>query len=206
MSGTMLSAVATHPLVGWTDDEYSQSTLVARVAAGNEDALTQLYDTTNRMVYGLALRILGEETAAEDVMLEVYLQVWRTAESFDPTRGKVASWLVSMTRSRAIDLLRSRRAHRMSVEQSLDEIPDPHEGGTSLEQLAIQTSQSAFIQKSLTELPADQRRAIELAYFSGLSHSEIAAHTGLPLGTVKTRIRLGMVRLRELLAPYVEGL
>ena len=202
----MVCTVATHPVVDRTEDERSWAALVVQIAEGNEDALTEFYDNTNRMVYGLVLRILGESSSAEDVMLDVYLQVWRTACSFDPARGKVASWLISMTRSRAIDLLRSRRARRVDFEKSLDEISNPHDVGGGPEQLSIQTSQATFIQKSLAELPADQRHAIELAYFSGLTHSEIAAHTGLPLGTVKTRIRSGIVHLRELLAPYMEGL
>lgn len=88
----MVCTVATH--IDWTEDERSWSALVFRIAKGNEDALTEFYDNTNRMIYGLALRILGESSAAEDVMLEVYLQVWRAAESFDPARGKVTSWLI----------------------------------------------------------------------------------------------------------------
>ena len=201
----MFCAVATRPILDWTEDERSWSALVSRIANGEERALTELYDKTNRMVYGLALRVLSEPTLAEDVTLEVYLQVWRTAESYDSARGKVASWLISMTRSRAIDQLRSRQARRLDLEESVDDIPIPATGDGP-EEMSIQASQASIIRKSLLDLPADQRRAIELAYFSGLSHSEISARTGLPLGTVKTRIRSGMVRLREMLAPYEGGL
>ena len=91
---------------------------------GNQEALTELYDSTNRMVYGLALRILRESPSAEEILFEVYLQVWRTAGNFDPNRGKVTSWLVSMTRSRAIDALRARQARGSKIAQSLDEVSD----------------------------------------------------------------------------------
>jgi RNA polymerase sigma-70 factor (ECF subfamily) len=202
----MVCAVATYPATDWSEEERSWSVLMTRIAAGDEDALTQLYDSTSRMVYGLALRILGDSSVAEEVMMEVYLQVWRTVKTYDPGRGKVSSWLVSLTRSRSIDALRSRRARQTNFESSIDEISDPRDMRSGPERLSIETSQTHIIQKAFAELPEDQRRAIELAYFSGLTHSEIAAHIGSPLGTVKTRIRLGMVRLRELLAPYAEGL
>jgi RNA polymerase sigma-70 factor, ECF subfamily len=179
---------------------------VSQIAQGSQDALTELYDSTNRIVYGLALRILGDSPSAEEILFEVYLQVWRTAKNFDPNRGKVTSWLVSMTRSRAIDALRARQARGANVIQSLDEISDLQDRRSGPEGHSVQRSREQVIRKSLAELPADQRNAIELAYFSGLTHGEIAARTGLPLGTVKTRIRSGMVRLRELLAPYQERL
>lgn len=202
----MVCAVAVHPLVDWSEEEQSWSALVAQIAEGHENALTRLYDGTNRMVYGLALRILGDSASAEDVTLEVYLQIWRTAGTYDTARGRVSSWLVTLTRSRAIDCLRSRQAPRVRLEQSLEEISDLEDPRRGPERLTIESSQASIVRKFLAELPGDQRRAIELAYFSGLSHGEIAMRTGLPLGTVKTRIRLWMTRLRELLAPYAEGL
>jgi RNA polymerase sigma-70 factor (ECF subfamily) len=179
---------------------------VSQIAQGNQDAFTELYDKTNRMVYGLALRILGELSVAEEILFEVYLQVWRTAKNFDPNRGRVSSWLVSITRSRAIDALRARKARGENMSQSLDEISDLQDRSSGPEGHSLQKSREQVIRKSLAELPADQRKPIELAYFSGLTQGEIATRTGLPLGTVKTRIRSGMVRLRELLAPYQERL
>jgi RNA polymerase sigma-70 factor (ECF subfamily) len=205
-SDTLTSALATYPAIDWIDDERSWSVLVAQIAQGNQDALTKLYDSTNRIVYGLALRILGDSPSAEEILFEVYLQVWRTANKFDPNRGKVTSWLVSMTRSRAIDALRARQARGVSLAQSLDEISDVQDPRSGPEGHSVQRSRAQVIRKFLAELPGDQRNAIELAYFSGLTHGEIAARTGLPLGTVKTRIRSGIVRLRELLAPYQERL
>ena len=201
----MLCAMATYPLIEGSEDERSWAALVVQVAEGNERALTRLYDSTNRIVYGLAVRILGDSSAAEDVTLEVYLQVWRIAKTYDPGRGTVSSWLVTLTRSRAIDLLRSRQARGATLEQSLEEVPAALDLRSDPERLSIEAAQTHMIQTCLEELPAEQRQAIELAYFSGLSHTEIAIRTGLPLGTVKTRIRSGMMRLRELLAPYAEA-
>jgi len=155
---------------------------------------------------GLRCSILGDSSAAEDVTLEVCLQVWRVAKTYDPERGAVSSWLVTLTRSRAIDSLRSRQARRASLEQSLEQVPAPLDLRSDLEELSIDAAQTHMTQSCLEELPVDQRQAIELAYFSGLSHAEIAVRTGLPLGTVKTRIRLGMLHLRERLAPYAEAL
>ncbi len=198
--------LATYPTIDWTEDERSWCALVVQIAKGNQDALTELYDTTNRMVYGLALRILGNSSSAEEVLLDVYVQVWRTAKSFDPGRGKVTSWLVSMARSRAIDALRSRQARGANLATSLEDVSELKDPRGGPEGHSVLRSRAQVVQKSLAELPDDQRNAIELAYFSGLTHGEIAARTGLPLGTVKTRIRSGMLRLRELLAPYQERL
>jgi RNA polymerase sigma-70 factor, ECF subfamily len=147
-----------------------------------------------------------EPSAAEDILLEVYLQVWSTAQSFDAGRGAVSSWLLTLVRSRAIDWLRSRRARRTHLEQPLDEVLTLSNHRPSPERASAEAGRARIIGEAMAGLVPDQRQAIELAYFSGLSQSEIAARTGLPLGTVKTRIRLGMIHLRELLGPYAEGL
>ena len=180
--------------------------LVTRLAAGDECAFAQLYDRTNRIVYGLALRILGDSSSAEDITMEVYLQVWRTASRYDPQRGTVTSWLVVLVRSRALDFLRSRKARRADLEENVDDVPNLRDSRPTPELDSVAAGRSRIVQKAMADLAADQRDAIELAYFSGLSHSEIAEQTGLPLGTVKTRIRLGMIHLRRLLGPYAEGL
>ena len=180
--------------------------LVGQIAEGNQDALAGLYDSTSRIVYGLALRILGDASSAEEILFEVYHQVWRTAKSFDASRGKVTSWLVSMTRSRAIDALRARQARGANIAQPIEELSNLQDSRSGPEGDSVQSSRAQVVRKSVAELPPDQRKPIELAFFSGLTHGEIAARTGLPLGTVKTRIRSGMMRLRELLAPYQERL
>jgi RNA polymerase sigma-70 factor (ECF subfamily) len=180
--------------------------LVTRLAAGDQNAFAQLYDCTNRIVYGLALRILRNSSFAEDVTMEVYLQVWRTASRYNPQRGTVTSWLVTLVRSRALDYLRSRKARRADLEENVDDVPNLRDSRPTPELNSMAAGRSRIVQQALADLAPDQREAIELAYFSGLSHSEMAEQTGLPLGTVKTRIRLGMLHLRKLLGPYAEGL
>ena len=114
-----MSAASVHD---WPDNERLAASLIAQVAAGDERALGRLYDATSRMVYGLCLRIVNDHSAAEDITLETYLQLWRTAESYDPVRGSVTAWLLTVVRSRAIDWLRARKARRADLEQNLDDV------------------------------------------------------------------------------------
>jgi RNA polymerase sigma-70 factor (ECF subfamily) len=175
---------------------------VARIAAGEQGALTALYDESCRLIYGLAVRILGNAADAEEVALDVYTLVWKSAASFDPSRGSAAAWLTTITRSRAIDRVRSRAARHAKEEpfasDVMDRSPLPDESGAA-------NQEARFVRAALASLPPEQREAVELAYFSGLSHSEVAHRLGQPLGTVKTRIRLGMMKLRETLAPLAGG-
>jgi RNA polymerase sigma-70 factor, ECF subfamily len=175
---------------------------MARLAQGDQAALAEIYDETNILVYSLALRILHDQHAAEDVTIEVYTQVHRQASHYDPQRGTPSAWLLTLTRSRAIDRLRIETLRR-EREESLDEtasvaslIGDPEACSASSELQRI-------VQQALSRLTPEQREAIEIAYYSGLSHSEIAAKLGQPLGTVKTRIRTAMLLLREYLAPLL---
>jgi RNA polymerase sigma-70 factor, ECF subfamily len=175
--------------------------LIQQVAGGDASALAAVYDLHAATVYALALRILGEEGDAEDVVQEVFAQAWRQADRYDATRGSVAAWLLIMTRTRAIDRLRSRQA-RPDHAQAADE--------TALERYAapatdpvdeITLEQDAVrVRRALSELPLLQRVAIELAFFEGLTQREIAERLEQPLGTVKTRIRLGLLKLRDALA------
>jgi RNA polymerase sigma-70 factor (ECF subfamily) len=199
------AAVASSTAMELPDNERELRSLVARLAGRDEHALARLYDSTNRIVYGLALRILGDPSTAEDVTMEVYMQLWRTAESYDSTRGTVLSWLVTVVRSRAIDCLRSRKARRVEVE-NVDQVANLRDPGPGPELASVEVGRSHIVQRAMAQLSPDQRKAIELAFFSGLSHAEVALQTDLPLGTVKTRIRLGMLHLRRLLEPYAEGL
>jgi len=176
--------------------------LVGQVAAGDQSALATLYDTTNRLVYGLVLRVLRDASTAEEVLLDVYTQVWRQAASYDTGRGTPLAWLTTIARSRAIDRLRSgwQDQQRKEPLESLGEAPA---SAASPEDLTVASERQRFVRTALETLSPEQREVIELAYYSGLSHSEIAAKLNQPLGTVKTRTRLGMMKLREALAPML---
>jgi RNA polymerase sigma-70 factor (ECF subfamily) len=168
---------------------------VERAATGDADALACLYDGTVSLVYGLALRILRDSGGAEEITEDVYMQVWRQAARYDPARGSVVRWLLTVTRSRAIDCLRAGAAQR-ERSAPLDEAADVLDTAPGPEHAAREGERRRLVRAALARLSAEQREAVELAYFRGMSHSEIAAHVGAPLGTVKTRIRLGMDRLR----------
>ena len=179
--------------------------LIGKAAAGDQQAVSELYDTTSRMVYGLVLRILGDEAAAEEVLLDVYMQVWRQASTYDAGRGAPLAWLATIARSRAIDRLRAGRQHFQRT-SSLETVSQ-QSTGESLEEAAYVTELRGIVREALSALSNEQREALELAYYGGMSHSEIAERLGQPLGTVKTRIRLGMIKLREILKPeYARGL
>ena len=179
--------------------ERTRLDLIRRIASGDSEALSQLYDSSNRAVFGLIQRILNDPAGAEEVTLEVYTQVWRQAANYDPRRGTPSAWLLTIARSRAIDRFRStdqtrRRQEPMElVELARDTGADPEESASAAER-------GALVRGALDRLPPEQRQVIELAYFGGYSHSEIAAQLQLPLGTVKTRTRLAMGRLREALS------
>ena len=179
--------------------------LIGRAAAGDQHAVSELYDATSRMVYGLVLRILGDEATAEEVLLDVYMQVWRQASAYDAGRGGPLAWLATIARSRAIDRLRAGRQESQRA-RSLETVSQ-QSTGEDLEEAAYVTELRGVVRQALGAISAEQREALELAYYGGLSHSEIAERLGQPLGTIKTRIRLGMMKLRELLKPeYVRGL
>ena len=176
--------------------------LVESVAAGDQSALAALYDATNRFIYSLILRVLGDMGSAEEVLIDVYTQLWRQAASYDANRGAPLAWMATIARSRAIDRLRSswQDQHR---KESLDVLGDAPANAASPEESASASERQRFVREALNLLTPEQRRVIELAYYSGLSHSEIAEKLNQPLGTVKTRTRLGMMKLREALAPLL---
>ncbi|MCI0336022.1 MAG: sigma-70 family RNA polymerase sigma factor [Acidobacteria bacterium] len=176
--------------------------LIRRMSEGDQAALATLYDTTNRLVYGLILRVLGDTSIAEEVLLDVYTQAWRQAESYDTQRGTPLAWLTTIARSRAIDRLRSGWQDQQRKE-SLDSLGDAPTNAATPEEETVASERQRFVRAALEALSPEQREVIELAYYSGLSHSEIAAKLKQPLGTVKTRMRLGMIKLREALSPIL---
>jgi RNA polymerase sigma-70 factor (ECF subfamily) len=180
--------------------------LLARVAAGDQGAFGRLYDQSSTLLFALAFRVLGDREAAADLLQDVYLEVWNKRVAYDADRGSPTAWLVTMTRSRAIDRLRSRTAKGHGVTDSLEQSPAmqlPDQNPSPLEASAGNEIQR-LVGKALAELPPPQRQALELAYYQGLSHSEIAAKLNEPLGTVKTRIKLGMDKLKTVLRPCWE--
>lgn len=181
------------------------SGLLAKTAQGDEGALGALYDYTSPQVYGLALRVLDDPAMAEEVTLDVYMQVWKQAKQFDGNRGNPIVWLAVLTRSRAIDRLRTGQTERLH-RQPLDLVEEECDPSKNPEESVVQLERRGLVQDALASLAPEQREVIELAYFSGLSQSEIASKIGQPLGTVKTRARLGMMKLRNILVPFQEEL
>lgn len=172
--------------------------LVREVAAGSGDALGRLYDRHAGVVFGLARRMLSQPEAAEEVVQDVFAQVWRDAARYERDRASVAGWIVMLARTRAIDRLRARRA-RPDVDAAMDPaaMPELSAPGRDPEWISVSLQEAAAVRSALEALPDGQRSLIDLAYYEGLTHSEIAERTGTPLGTVKTRLRSAMATLRE---------
>jgi RNA polymerase sigma-70 factor (ECF subfamily) len=177
-------------------EKASDIELLRGIAGGDEAALEQLYERYRLILFGLLLRILHSRAEAEDCLQEVFLQIWRQAASFDEARGRPFTWLVTLARSRAIDRLRSLASRDRTAQSSAREVVEQTSDAVTD---AISSERSRVVQRALASLPAEQRRVLELAYFEGLTQTEIAARLNQPLGTVKTRTRSGMLKLKELL-------
>jgi len=174
--------------------------VIRRVASADQEALGELYDVTNPMVFGLVRRIVGDYSAAEEVTIDVYTQVWRVASAYSEEKGSPVIWLLMIARSRAIDHLRSRARRVKEQERPIEAAFDHAHPGADPETAAISGNLRQIVRDILANLEPEQVTMLQLAFFEGLSHGEIASKTGIPLGTVKTRIRAGMTRMRELLA------
>lgn len=177
----------------------SDELLLSRVAAGDRAAFTDFYDRHAARVLGLLVRMIGDRASAEDVLQETFWRAWSRASQYDPTRASAAVWISLIARSRAIDLLR-RRPRAATLGESFD-------AATPDDTLQVDArEQRSGARRALDQLPHEQRQAILLAFFGGLTHEQIAAKEQQPLGTVKTRIRLGMKRLRDILQPAQTGM
>jgi len=191
------------PALGRPEDgfDHGDEELVARVQAGDEQAFELLYRRYADLVYSIALRILADPALAQDVAQEVFLRLWRAPASYDSARGRFVSWIVSVARNRAVDEVRL-RGRRRRRELTGNDLPvEPADGGADDPSLSAESeSERTAVRRALRSLPEEQRVALELAYFGGFTQQEIAALLHQPLGTVKTRTRLAMKKLRLALA------
>jgi len=172
----------------------SDEALVALAARSEQSALAELYDRYGRPAYGLALRILRDDSLAEDAVQEAFLAVWRTAARFVPEKGKASTWILTLVHRRAVDVVRREQRRRAD---SLEQAPEPGGGGADEE--AWLRLQRERVQAALKQLPHQQRAALELAYYGGFTQSELAERLGQPIGTIKSRMFTGLTRMRELL-------
>lgn len=173
--------------------------LVRDVAHGDQLALRTLYDRAHRLVFTLALRLTGSRETAEELTVDVFHGLWRRAASYDPEAGTVLAWIMNQARSRTIDRLR-RDHRRKRVNAGGHGLSEPDAGGDA-SALAARADDARVLRRAMTDLTAGERHAIETAYYSGMSHAEVAARLRAPLGTIKTRIRSGLAKLRKALAP-----
>ena len=174
--------------------QLSDEALLEAVAGSDEDALGELYDRFGKVAYGLAVRILRDAALAEDAVQEAFLQVWRGATDYRPERAKASTWVLTFVHRRAVDLVRREERRRSEPEGAL---PEPT--GPGADEAAVTRSRREIVQDALSRLPADQREAIELAYYGGLTQSELAEQLSQPLGTIKSRMFTGLQRLQVLL-------
>jgi RNA polymerase sigma-70 factor (ECF subfamily) len=190
---------------GESGSNAEDAALIRRMVDADETALGALYDRWVRSLYSLVLYLLKDPDEAEDVVEETFWQAWRKADSYEPSKGAVSTWLFTIGRRKALDRLRSRRRSRedsMETERGFDDLPSKSaDPGTEAEGSELREN----VRTALRELPQEQREVLELGYFSGLSQAEIAEKTGQPLGTVKTRMRLAMQKLRDPLSIHREA-
>ncbi len=187
-----------------TPDLEAEIELLRRIGGGDRDAFSQLYDRFSGVLFATAYRVLNNQEAAEDVLQDVFVQIWEKAALYDPTRGKPLTWAITLTRNKAIDRLRSvQRRNRLGDELEREaETFEQFDDKSSVD--AVESAEkSKLVRQAIGKLSKDQREAIDLAFFSGLTQTEIAERLGEPLGTVKARIRRGMMKLKDLLGPQL---
>jgi RNA polymerase sigma-70 factor, ECF subfamily len=180
----------------------SDAELLRQIAGGDEEALASLYDNYKSILFSLILRILHSQSEAEDILQDVFIQVWQKAANFDEERGRPFTWLVTLARSRAIDRLRQLGSRERTATEASRAAP---EEWTDAVEDAIKSEEGAVVRGALAQLPEEQRRALLMAYYEGLTQTEIADKLDTPLGTVKTRMRSGMIKLRELLGDQLKN-
>ena len=180
----------------------SQAELLRRIAAQEREALAEFYDQTAGVIYATTLRMLGDASEAEEIVQDVFVQIWTKAGSYDAKLGKPFHWALGIARNRSIDRLRSRQRRSRVFQETTEQVAAVVASEVDTPTV-LGADEAAKIQSAVKSLPPDQRQAIELAFFSGLTHAEIAESLNEPLGTVKARIRRGMLKLREDLQAYI---
>jgi RNA polymerase sigma-70 factor (ECF subfamily) len=192
-------------LFGSEPAKIDDAALLAAILRGETPALENLYDRYSKLVFSLAYQVTGDSGVAEEITQEVFLQVWNKAHTYHSAQGKVIAWLTGITRNRSIDALRRRnvRPEGHTAQWQGEDEPDIEDPASLEEQVDLRV-RSAEVRHALQQLPTEQREMLALAYFKGMTQQEIAGATGEPLGTVKTRIRLAMIKLRQLLLPEGE--
>ena len=180
--------------------KFDDETLIRLIAGSQSDALGELYDRYSRLVFGMARNALGDQGLAEEITQDVFMRIWNKASTYQAVQGKVVSWIAGIARNRAIDVFRHQKSLLDGNSLSLEELPlfDPPDS-LNVEKEIESKLKERRVQQALFQLPKEQRDALALAYFRGYTHEEAAEALGQPLGTVKTRIRLGMQKLREIL-------
>ena len=182
------------------DQNREQAHLLAAMARGDKSALASLYDSLSRPLYSLAYRIINDGSEAQDIIQDVFLQIWQKADTYDTSRGSVFGWAATLTRNRAIDRVRMRkRRSELLAESAPDLQPTPLSGDLDSSASLWVQEKAGAVRSALGQLAPDQQKAIELAFFSGLTQLQIAAKLNEPLGTIKARIRRGLLKLRETL-------
>ena len=182
--------------------EESQAQLLLRIAAQDAQALAEFYDLTAKPLFSLAVRILGDVSEVEEVIQDVFVQIWKNAPSFDPLLAPAFHWALSITRHRSIDRLRSRQRRARLIENLETDAAANAPASAGADQDALAAEDTAAVRATLGTLPAEQRRVIEMAFFGGLTHQDIAKALNEPLGTVKARIRRGLLKLRDSLSAH----
>ena len=183
--------------------EESQARLLGRIAAQDRAAVAEFYDEAAGLLFSTALRILGDAQEAEEVIQDVFVQIWEKAATFDPALGTALHWALSITRNRSIDRLRGRQRRQRLLNEFQEEAAVASEAADPPAQTGMAAEELAAVRKAVGALSREQRQAIEMAFFGGMTHVEIAEALNEPLGTVKARVRRGMLKLRESLQPYV---
>ena len=179
--------------------DHEVTELLLAVADGDAAALERLYACTRRTLYGIVQAVLGPRGDADDVLVEVYVRVWKRAASFDPARGRAASWLATLARNQAIDALRAAGRDLLAPRDDEEFDAFPMDAPGPLDQQLV-SERAALVRDALGTLPDTERLAVEAVFFGGLTHTQAAAALGAPLGTLKSRVRTGLIRMRELLA------